>query len=756
MRTGKLNLMMNSILSSMRGALGLALAGTLVALSVAQPASAAESLDRTRDGSEMRAAAPKGAARYWRSIARVSGRLAPLYRTPGIESVDIKTRGPRGFGSAVVTLKGGVDRPSLKSLQNTLAADDIRLERIPRYTAQTINDPNYVDGQQWDIKPYNRSSNPAGMSVEAAWGISTGEGAVVAVLDTGFLPGHPDFVGLDVAPGYDFVTYYDNDATAGRDADPSDPGDGADEEDPDHAAAIAECGPEDGSGWRSSWHGTHVAGTIAAQANGTGIAGIAPDVTLLPVRVLGQCGGTDEDIADAIRWSAGLEVAGVPLNTNPADVINMSLGGWGPDCEGPDGDAIRDALAVGTITVVAAGNESDDARNYSPSSCIEAVTVAALSPNGGPAPYTNVGPAVDVSAPGGDDQYEPAVTPDADYPGGCPFGLTSLSDYGVPGWVGAASIWCTKWRPYDVSGKILSTISSDLYDFDGNYDQAHYQGTSMAAPHVAAVAALIRAEFPDMSAMAVISIMKSRSSTYLSKGGTNSDFASVSWFTNWLIAWGGVAGVIEVGETFTPSEVRAYNWDAAWGGTLPCDPTPEGSMAYLVMGWDPCVRTKNGQLSGSYWEAVSWSNYGRLNNEDWYFVKGSGACESLGCGSGALNAYLALVEATSVNTKMTITNNSLPSINGSVAARRTLTARNGSWSSGYRISFAYQWYQCTSQVIAGGNTLDGTCTAIGAATRNSYKLGPAVSGKYLLVGITANNGYNTLTRFSASTATPAP
>lgn len=748
-----MTLMLNKSHSKAPASLAIALVGALVVLSVASPATAADAIDQVRSGSEIRTAAPKGAARYWKSIVRVIGKIAPLYRTPGIASVDVKTRGPRGSGSAIITLDASEDRPSLKSLEAILAADGIRLERIARYTAQTINDPNYVDGQQWDIEPYNRSSNPAGMSVEAAWGISTGDGAVVAVLDTGFLPGHPDFVGLDVAPGYDFVSSddFDNDDDAGRDDDPTDPGDGAEDGNPDHAPALAECGES-----YSSWHGTHVAGTIAAQANDTGIAGIAPDVTLLPVRVLGQCGGTDEDIADAIRWSAGLAVDGVPLNANPADVINMSLGGLGPDCEGPDGDAIRDAFAAGTITVVAAGNESDDARNYSPSSCIEAVTVAALSPNGGPAPYTNVGPAVDVSAPGGDDQYEPAVTPSAEYPGGCPFGLTSLSDEGVPGWVGAASIWCTKWRPYDVSGEILSTISSDYYDFDGNYDQAHYQGTSMAAPHVAAVAALIRAEFPEMSATAVISVLKSKSSAFLAKGGTNADFASVSWFTDWLIAWGGVEGVIEDGETFTPAEVRAYDWDAAWGGDLPCNPTAEGSMAYIVMNWDPCVKTKDGQLSGSYWEAVSWSNYGKLNSEDWYLVKSSGACAALGCGSGALNAYLALVEATSLNTKMSITNSSLPTVNGSVAARRTLTARTGTWRSGFRISYAYQWYQCTARVVTGGNSLDGSCTSIDAATRNSYKLGPAVSGKYLLVGITASNGYSTLTRYSASTVTPAP
>jgi subtilisin family serine protease len=748
--------MLSHFQSRIRVGLGLGISSLLIALSVAPPAAAAGNIGLNTDDAEVRTSTPRGEDRYWKSLARVSGRLAPLWRTPGIESIEIQSRGPRGFGTAIIALEADADRPSLKSIEKTLAGDGIRLERIARYTAKTINDPNYVDGQQWDILAYNRSTNPAGMSVEVAWEISTGDGAVVAVLDTGFLPNHPDFVGLNVVPGYDFVTYFGNDATEGRDADPSDPGDGADESNPAHAVAIEECGPEDGSGWTSSWHGTHVAGTIAAQANGTGIVGIAPDITLIPVRVLGQCGGTDEDIADAIRWSAGLSVDGVPINANPADVINMSLGGWGPDCEGPEGDAIRDAFAAGSITVVAAGNESDDARNYSPASCVEAVTVASLSPNGGPAPYTNVGPVVDVAAPGGDDQYEPAVTSSADYPEGCPFGLTSLSGYGVPGWVGAASIWCTKWRPYDVTGTILSTISSDPYNFNGGYDYDHYQGTSMAAPHVAAVAALIRAEFPDMSASAVIAILKSKSSTYLSKGGTNADYASVAWFTDWLIAWGYVDGVIEDGASFTPDEVRAYPWSAAWGGELPCTPTPEGSMAFIVMGWDPCIKTSRGMLAASYWEAVSWSNYGKLNNEDWYLVKGSGSCAALGCGSGSLNAYLALREATAVNAKMAITNSSLPSLNGTVAARRTLTARNGAWRSGYRINYTYQWHACTNRVLTGGSALDGTCTAIAGATRNSYRLGTEVSGKYLLVRVTANNGYSTLTRFSASSSTTAP
>jgi hypothetical protein len=179
-------------------------------------------------------------------------------------------------------------------------------------------------------------------------------------------------------------------------------------------------------------------------------------------------------------------------------------------------------------------------------------------------------------------------------------------------------------------------------------------------------------------------------------------------------------------------------------------------MAFIVMGWDPCIKTSRGKLAASYWEAVSWSNYGKLNNEDWYLVKGSGSCAALGCGSGALNAYLALQDATAVNSKMAITNSSLPSLNGTVAARRTITARTGTWRSGYKIRYTYQWYACSARVLTGGGALDGSCTTISGATTSSYKLGPEVSGSYLLVGITANNGYATLTRYSASTSTIAP
>src|SRR5690606_7514122 len=131
-----------------------------------------------------------------------------------------------------------------------------------------------------------------------------------------------------------------------------------------------ECGggyPPQDSG--SSWHGTHVAGTIAAVTNnGIGVAGVAYNAKVVPVRVLGKCGGLTSDIADAIVWASGGSVTGVPSNPYPADVINMSLGGGG-SCSSTTQAAINTARSNGTVVVVAAGNENTNASNSNPANC---------------------------------------------------------------------------------------------------------------------------------------------------------------------------------------------------------------------------------------------------------------------------------------------------------------------------------------------------------------------------------------------------
>ena len=149
--------------------------------------------------------------------------------------------------------------------------------------------------------------SPFGIDARGAWPTTTGSGVVVGVIDTGLRFNHPDLVGQSV-PGYDMIS---NPAVArdgtGRDADASDPGD--------------PC-----QGEPSSWHGTHVAGTIAALAdNGVGVFGGAPGVKIEPIRAIGMCGGYETDVADAIVWAAGGSVAGVPANPHPARVLNLSL-----------------------------------------------------------------------------------------------------------------------------------------------------------------------------------------------------------------------------------------------------------------------------------------------------------------------------------------------------------------------------------------------------------------------------------------------
>ena len=291
------------------------------------------------------------------------------------------------------------------------------------------NDTNYSN--QWHYFDQGTSIN-----AEPAWDKATGNGVVVAVIDTGYRP-HADLVG-NLLPGYDMISdaFIGNDGN-GRDNNALDPGD---------ATSANECGSGSLAS-SSSWHGTHVAGTIAAVTNNnSGVAGVAFNAKIVPVRALGKCGGYTSDITDAIIWAAGGNVSGVPTNKNPAQVINLSLGGSG-SCSQTYTAAINSARANGATVVIAAGNSNINASSAVPANCDGIISVAATGPTGAKAGYSNFGSVVDVAAPGGD---------------------TSFGQ----------------------NGGVLSTLNTGT-NGPGSDSLAYYQGTSMAAPHIAGIAALL-------------------------------------------------------------------------------------------------------------------------------------------------------------------------------------------------------------------------------------------------------------------------
>jgi serine protease len=257
---------------------------------------------------------------------------------------------------------------------------------VRRVTAKVVpNDPRYP--QQWAL-----FDPVGGINAQNGWNLTTGiASTVVAVIDTG-ITSHPELAGR-VLQGYDFIgdPSVANDGT-NRDPDPSDPGDWTDD---------SQCYP-DSPAEQSSWHGTFVSGIIGANSNnGAGIAGVNWNAKILPVRVLGRCGGAFSDIVAGVLWAAGVPVLGAPTNVTPARVINLSLGG-STACPQSMQDAINIALAQGTVVVVAAGNESFDASGTAPANCAGVINVGASTRQGDRASYSNFGGRVDISAPGGD------------------------------------------------------------------------------------------------------------------------------------------------------------------------------------------------------------------------------------------------------------------------------------------------------------------------------------------------------------------
>ncbi|MFB0629798.1 S8 family serine peptidase [Streptomyces sp. AB3(2024)] len=363
-----------------------------------------------------------------------------------------------GTGAALVNLGGAVAPAEAADVMAQFRADpDVAyVEPDSRaYAMSTPDDTEYA--KQWDL-----FEPTAGMNVPAAWDKTTGSGVTVAVIDTGYVA-HSD-VAPNIVAGYDFISS----STAardgnGRDNNPADQGDWS---------AAGECGTGSKAS-DSSWHGTHVAGTIAAAANNAkGVAGIAYNAKIQPVRVLGKCGGATSDIVDAITWASGGSVAGVPANATPAKVINMSLGGSGA-CTASYQNAINAAVARGTTVVVAAGNSNADAAGFSPASCNNVINVAATNRTGDRSFYSNFGAIIDVAAPGGETRRA------TDTPG-----TVTTPENGILSSLNAGT----------------TTPGAEIYK--------PYQGTSMAAPHVAGLAALLVAAKPSLTPAQVEAAIK--------------------------------------------------------------------------------------------------------------------------------------------------------------------------------------------------------------------------------------------------------
>jgi serine protease len=328
-------------------------------------------------------------------------------------------------------------------------------------------DLNYINKPQLvpDDEYYDLQWHYPLIRLPQAWDVSTGTPAsgnvIVAVVDTGVFMAHPDLAPNLLATGYDFISSSSraNDG-GGIDGNPNDSGDNA-------------------TPGGSSFHGTHVAGTIAAASdNAGGIAGVSWGAKIMPIRVLGIGGGTDYDIIQGIRYAAGLSNDSNTVPPQKADIINLSLGG--PGFSQTVQNAYTAVRNTGTIIIAAAGNENNSTLFY-PAAYEGVVSVAAVDFNKNRAPYSNFNSRVDVAAPGGN----------------------TAADLNGDGY----------------QDGVLSTLSDDS---DTSFYGFH-QGTSMAAPHMAGVVALMKAIEPTMTPTELDALLVSGAITQ----DTGSDGATV-------------------------------------------------------------------------------------------------------------------------------------------------------------------------------------------------------------------------------------
>jgi serine protease len=369
------------------------------------------------------------------------------------------------FGAHVVQLPAGTTAAEAAALARRLAAQNPAVQSaeadLPlRSHAEAVTVPDayapltadtYAH-QQWPLM--GREPGRVGRAnFGRAWQRTTGhDDVVVAVLDSGGTH-HPDTLAREHA-GFDFITELPLAADgSGRDADATDPGDFC-------ASGIGD----------SDWHGTAAAGMIAAvPGNAYGVAGAAPGVRLQHVRVLGRCGAWSSDVADAIVWAAGGQVPGVPANATPARVINLSLGAPADACSAFMQDAVDAAARLGAVVVASAGNEGRRGIDM-PANCRGVLAVAAATESGDLAHYSNHAPGIALAAPAG---------------GECKTQRESCIAHGAPS---------------------VGTLGRTV--FEGHAEVRYFGGTSAAAPHVAAAAALVVSANPALTPREVASVLR--------------------------------------------------------------------------------------------------------------------------------------------------------------------------------------------------------------------------------------------------------
>lgn len=349
-----------------------------------------------------------------------------------------------------------------------------------RYIHAVPNDPLYATGDQWYEK--GDPATPAAVNAQGAWDFTTGDpNLVIADLDTGVRFDHPDLLAAAnngrLLPGYDFISDV---ATAndgnGRDSDASDPGDWINSTDTS-TSQFKKCTVD-----ISSWHGTRTAGILGALTNNLrGIAGMTWQGRILPVRVLGKCGGFDSDIIAGMMWAAGLPVAGVPANTHPARIINMSLGSQ-QACPQSYSDAIAQLAAMGVLVVVSAGNQGGPVD--APGNCPGAVAVAGIRHAGTKVGYSSLGPEVTLSAPAGNCGDNSAAT------GTCVYSIQTTTN----------------------SGTTTPRADDDAYTgttlVAGNQPKGPNLGTSFSAPVVSGIAGLMLAANSNLNTCQLVSRLK--------------------------------------------------------------------------------------------------------------------------------------------------------------------------------------------------------------------------------------------------------